>query len=264
MLLFDRDTDALPGFDHKAIYVATLDVRDPEVAQPSAPHKIELPFHSGAPLGNRTWRVLSPSMSFLANEGQANGKGADARWAALGSVADDTGQGSGISSSKAAKTDDDTGVHIGSSTQLFADDLIIASMTSSLTRTMHSPSMCDAGIQADQPWEQGYKVSGCAVSVLHVPNGPSGPGKLRVWYGLTTVAGAAERGVLLAYAESVDGGRSFSKPLLSQYSLGNSTANNIIMPVPTTSHCMGVFIDPNEPVGSPQRYRARMLNTGGP
>jgi hypothetical protein len=82
-----------------------------------------------------------------------------------------------------------------------------------------------------------------------------------VWYGLRAVSGAAERGVLLAYAESIDGGHSFTKPLLNQYSLGNSTANNIIMPVPTTSHCFGVFVDPNEPAGSPQWYRAISANS---
>ena len=65
MLLFDRDMDALPSWDHKAIYVATFDVRDPEVTQPSAPRKIALPFYSAKPLGNRTWRVLSPGLSFL-------------------------------------------------------------------------------------------------------------------------------------------------------------------------------------------------------
>jgi hypothetical protein len=41
-------------------------------------------------------------------EGAGYGKGADALWAALGSIADDTDQDSDIISSKAAKTDDDT------------------------------------------------------------------------------------------------------------------------------------------------------------
>jgi hypothetical protein len=34
MLLFERDSAALPSWDHRAIYVATLAVRDPEVARP--------------------------------------------------------------------------------------------------------------------------------------------------------------------------------------------------------------------------------------
>jgi hypothetical protein len=176
----------------------------------------------------------------------------------------DSGDGN-AAAAEAGSRSDDAVLRIGNSTQLFADDFIVSSMTSTMTRSMHSPVMTlsDAAIQADQPWEQGYKVSDCAVSVAHVPNVdvPSGLGKIRVWYGLRTVAGAAERGVLLAYAESMDGGRSFTKPLLNQYSLGNSTANNIIMPVPTTSHCMAVFVDPNEPIGSPQRYRGISANT---
>lgn len=196
-------------------------------------------------------------------EGAGYGKSADALWAALGSIAydDDTDQGSDSNSSKAAKTDDNTVVKIGSSTQLFADDLIIASMTSSLKRTMHSPSMSDVVIKADRPWEQGYMVSGIQANVLHVPSA-LGPGKLRVWYGLREVTAYADIPTsLLAYAESTDGGRSFIKPLLNQYSLKNSTDNNIIMPVPTTSNGMGIFIDPNEPVGSPQRYRGISANT---
>jgi hypothetical protein len=85
-------------------------------------------------------------------EGAGDGKSADGLWAALGSFAEaKTGHGSDSSSKATAKTDDDTVIQIGSSTQLFADDLIIASMTS-VTRTMHSPSMSDVAIQADQPW----------------------------------------------------------------------------------------------------------------
>lgn len=31
MLMFQRDTSAIPGWNHQQLYVATLDVRDPEV-----------------------------------------------------------------------------------------------------------------------------------------------------------------------------------------------------------------------------------------
>ena len=153
---------------------------------------------------------------------------------------------------------DEPVLQIGGSTQLFTDDAIVASMTSTVTRTMHSPAMSGVAIQADQPWEQGYFVSGIATNILHEANASGGPGKLRLWYGLRAVSGPTAHleggGMLLAYAESTDQGRSFTKPLLNQFSFRNSTANNIVMPIPTTSNGMGIFVDPNEPAGSPQRY----------
>ena len=66
MLLFERDANSLPGFDHKDLFVATLNVRgDPESGYPSKPQKVTMPFRSDKPLGNRTWRALQPTMSFL-------------------------------------------------------------------------------------------------------------------------------------------------------------------------------------------------------
>jgi hypothetical protein len=66
MLMFEQDTGSLPGFDHKQLYVSTLSVRDHESAGPSVPQKLTLPFHSrDKPVGSRTWRALSPSISFL-------------------------------------------------------------------------------------------------------------------------------------------------------------------------------------------------------
>jgi hypothetical protein len=65
MLLFEQDTTAIHGWDHKQLYISTLDVRDPESAGPSTPVKVTIPFHSMKPLGSRTWRALEPSISFL-------------------------------------------------------------------------------------------------------------------------------------------------------------------------------------------------------
>ena len=65
MLLFQRDPDAIPGWDHTQLYVSTLYVRDGEESYPSQPLKLTLPFHSPKPLGKRTWRALEPSISWL-------------------------------------------------------------------------------------------------------------------------------------------------------------------------------------------------------
>ena len=66
MLLFKRDPDAIPGWDHTNLYVSTINVRAPwSEKYPSTPKKVTIPFHSPKPLGSRTWRALEPSISFL-------------------------------------------------------------------------------------------------------------------------------------------------------------------------------------------------------
>jgi hypothetical protein len=69
-VLLERDTAALrPGWDLQHLFVATLDVRHPPSDQnewrPTTPIKVEMPFHSAVPLGNRTWRAIEPEFSFL-------------------------------------------------------------------------------------------------------------------------------------------------------------------------------------------------------
>lgn len=68
-VLLERDAAALrPGWDLKHLFVATLDVRNPPATQnewPGAPIKVQMPFHSAVPLGNRTWRAFQPEFSFL-------------------------------------------------------------------------------------------------------------------------------------------------------------------------------------------------------
>jgi hypothetical protein len=69
-ILLERDAAALrPGWDLKHLFVATLDVRKPPADQkdwrPTVPVKVQMPFHSPVPLGNRTWRAFEPEFSFL-------------------------------------------------------------------------------------------------------------------------------------------------------------------------------------------------------
>ena len=75
--------------------------------------------------------------------------------------------------------------------------------------------------------------------------------------------------ILTAVAESRDGGRTFTKPLLHHYRLRGSTANNILGRVcPAVQHSAdwgsepenstdidSIFIDPTAASGSPRRYR---------
>jgi hypothetical protein len=59
----DADPGALPAFANRAMYVSTMDTRRPSA--PSVPTKVLFPFESSAPIGNRTWRAISPSISFV-------------------------------------------------------------------------------------------------------------------------------------------------------------------------------------------------------
>ena len=61
--------------------------------------------------------------------------------------------------------------------------------------------------------------------------------------------------IYIGYAESVDGGLSFTKPLMHKYSVRGSTANNFVAIASPGSNGLAIFIDPKEPRGSPRRYR---------
>ena len=135
---------------------------------------------------------------------------------------------------------DDVAVHIGQATQLFIDDAVIAT-TANLTRTMHSPAMTRVVLTADAAWEKNLTIGVLGASII------SEGGKLRVWYPLRNSSlGCRPAGVpvsinsqpncssnnsqpnvnaapiFLAYAESVDGGLTFTKPILNLYSFEGS------------------------------------------
>ena len=166
---------------------------------------------------------------------------------------------------------DDPPVHIGQATQLFIDDAIIAA-TANLTRTMHSPAMTRVVVTADAAWETKFNLTVGVLGASLVSDG----GKLKMWYPLRNSSlGCRKEGVspssnsqpncssnnsqpnvdaapiFLAYAESTNGGQTFTKPILNMYSFEGSKANNII----GAYVGMSVFIDPIEPAGSPRRFR---------
>ena len=57
------DAAATPAFSLEGMYVSTVDTRAP--SKPSAAVKVDIPFVAAEPLGNRTWRVTEPSLSYL-------------------------------------------------------------------------------------------------------------------------------------------------------------------------------------------------------
>ena len=91
-------------------------------------------------------------------------------------------------------------------------------------------------------------------SVVAEPSPDSGGGAslLRLWYNLLNDSDAvASKPYLVGYAESTDRGRSFTKPLLHQYELNGSTANNIVgsgMSTPMHEGC-SVWVDHTASLG---------------
>lgn len=61
-LLVTTDSAATPAFSLEGMYVSTVDTRAP--SKPSAAVKVDIPFVNSK-LGNRTWRVTEPSLSYL-------------------------------------------------------------------------------------------------------------------------------------------------------------------------------------------------------
>ena len=63
-MLFDEDPAALRGWNHRDVFVSIIDTREPKQSPPT-PHKVVFPWIPDRPLGNRTWRALSPGLSFV-------------------------------------------------------------------------------------------------------------------------------------------------------------------------------------------------------
>ena len=70
----------------------------------------------------------------------------------------------------------------------------------------------------------------------------------------------------VGYAESIDGGATFTKPILNQFSLNGSTANNIIGPgmsTPAMHEGCSVWIDPSESLGGRYVSQAKVFKGKG-
>ena len=101
----------------------------------------------------------------------------------------------------------------------------------------------------DAPWEIAANLSfNIYHSVIVEPNGV-----VRVWYNLVNASNTVDATpYLVAYAVSTDDGATFTKPLLHQYKLLGSTANNIIgagMSTPVMREGLSVWADPSESLG---------------
>ena len=149
---------------------------------------------------------------------------------------------------------------VANTTQLLADDYIVESRSAGLTRSVHPPALSHVVLKPDAPWERGHAIGIVGTSV--VDDGD----RLRMYYMLRNATlvnnswGPPQpdfhaKPLLTAYAESVDEGATWTKPLLHRYSLNGSTANNIIGELSDTA-VGAAFIDENPNVPPERRYRA--------
>jgi hypothetical protein len=117
-----------------------------------------------------------------------------------------------------------------------------------------NPPSCDRTpvLEPDSDWEVSANLSfNVYHSVVTEPDSSGGLPLLRLWYNLLNDSAADSKPYLVGYAESTDRGRTFSKPLLHQYELNGSTANNIVgrgMSTPMHEGC-SVWVDPTASLG---------------
>ena len=131
-------------------------------------------------------------------------------------------------------------IDVGSRRQLFLDDYWF-DRTWNIRLTLHRPLPRETALESDRPWEaEGIHYS----SVVH-----SG-GRYQMCY---------RAGRRTCYAESSDGVR-WRKPNLGLHSFQGSRNNNILGGAEL--HNASQILDPNEPPGSPGRYKM-IASSGG-
>ncbi len=140
-------------------------------------------------------------------------------------------------------------IDIGSGRQLFLDDWLIQSREG-VSLTVNRPAKTgELLLTADKAWEASHL--GAYKTIL------DDGGLYRLWYDAST--SLAEKGLILCYAYSVDRGKTWVKPNLGLVDFGGSSQNNIVYAPPGHPYgqCHGptVHKDPNEPEGSPKKYK---------
>ena len=144
------------------------------------------------------------------------------------------------------KTDD--GIPAAAATKHLLVDMHELESISGAAFTMNPP-FCDRApvLEPDAPWEIAANFS---LNVYHsVVAEPSG--LVRLWYNILNDSNVDAKPYLVGYAESIDGGRTFTKPILNQFSLNGSTSNNIIGPGMSTPMHEGcsVWVDQTASLG---------------
>ena len=146
-------------------------------------------------------------------------------------------------------------IDVGSSKQLFVDDMFVASRRG-VEFVMNPPyAFPDPVLIPEAPWEDPPTMSfGIYNSVLQEEDG-----RIRIWYSIRS-EGEPGEGLekdYVAYAESTDGIH-FEKPELGLVEHGGSTANNITIPGKLGGS--SIWIDPNAPPQERYKNQCKVYN----
>lgn len=157
-----------------------------------------------------------------------------------------------LASSPAAAADV---AELGERRELFVDRHLVDSLSGSARLMLHSPRPAETAVRFDSPWDgptSAYVTvfaDGDKVRMYYRGSGGSGPdAKLEHQYA--------------CYAESTDGGRTFTKPKLGLFEHDGSKENNIVWSSP--SHNFAPFKDTRPGVPKEERYKAlQSANSAG-
>ena len=141
---------------------------------------------------------------------------------------------------------------LGSRRELFVDRRMIESMNDSARLQLHAPTPAEVAIKFDAPWELG---GSAFVTVFQDGD------KVRMYYRghrsqkLTQETKSSPE--VACYAESTDGGKTFTKPNLGLFEFAGSKENNIVWP--DKAHNFTPFKDARPGVPADERYKALLL-----
>lgn len=133
-------------------------------------------------------------------------------------------------------------VELGSRRELFVEEYLIDGLSGAIRRQMHHPQRQNAVLAPDQPWE--------GVTSAYLTVFPDGD-KVRMYY-----RGSDEKShQVTCYAESLDGGITFTRPNLGLFEFGGSKENNIVWDG-EGDHNFSPFLDSNPACPADQKYKA--------
>ena len=190
-------------------------------------------------------RVVVPNATHFIYEQVLNGYDGDEAGDVLETIVVEQHSHGAFERPTPLKSDDDDGaaaIDIGNSTQLFVDDLLIATRSEHLTRSLHRPDCSRVAVTTDAPWEHNFTMGLIGTNIILRDDGT-----LQLWYSLrNSTLGCRPANVpagqndmppcsahdppqpnyestagkiYIGYAESSDGGRSWEKPMINKYLL---------------------------------------------
>lgn len=144
---------------------------------------------------------------------------------------------------------------LGDRRELFVDRHLIDAVSGGARLELHAPTPADVAIRFDSPWDGPY-----SAYVTVFADGD----KVRMYYrGWKPKGDAKNDGDQFAcYAESSDGGRTFTKPKLGLFEVDGSKENNIVWGTP--SHNFAPFKDTRPGVPADEQYKALQSSNSVP